>query len=207
MFPHLTLQWPIWIFNRSSAAFCCKNKTIKWVIILLRYRKTRHSGPDAGHAGLLSTYISVFRGRLRSLKSSHATLRKPIKKIVRKLPIRLAFHVLRGKKYVRFKNRPSFCLWEVDFSLESDFWVRFFCPLKKIVVLKSYCSFSKCRNSSFFGSFSAAGTVTFSFLFQFLYTRFKTSLYTSKYLPDFVYSEINFTLFYCSIELFDSFLL
>ena len=37
-------------------------------------------------------------------------------------------------------------------------------------------SFSKYRNSSFFSSFSAAGTVTFTFLFQFLYTRCKTSL-------------------------------
>ena len=45
-------------------------------------------------------------------------------------------------------------------------------------------SFSKCRNSSFFSSFSAAGTVTFSFLFQFLYphNRHKTSPSTNRQL-------------------------
>ena len=72
----------------------------------------------------------------RSLKSSHATLRKRIKKSSVNCRF-VGVSCPRGQKYGRFKKSSQNCLWEVDFSKKSDFWVRFFCPLKKIVILKS----------------------------------------------------------------------
>ena len=67
-------------------------------------------------------------------------------------------------------------------QLQWELGIQVFLFFQGIIQVTSSCS--KYRNSSFFSSFSAAGTVTFSFLFQFLYphTRFKTSPLTSKQL-------------------------
>ena len=78
--------------------------------------------------------------------------------------------------------------------------------LKGIVQVTS--SFSKCSNSSFFSSFSTTGIVTFSVLVQFLYTQTQPlESRPANTNNGLVYSHLNFTLFYSSIELFDSFLL